>query len=75
MNKKFMEKSKDDHLKEASENGSLTAVRPPAEDIIKGAGEDDAITELRNNRSDEDVDKEEQRGADPRTYPGPRDGQ
>jgi len=72
---KIMEKSKDDHLKEASENGSLTPVRPPAEDIIKGAGEDDAITELRNNRSDEDADKEEQRGTDPRAYPGPRDGQ
>jgi hypothetical protein len=72
---KIMEKSKDDKLKEASENGSLTPVRPPAEDIIKGAGEDDAITELKNNRSDKDVDKEEQRGTDPGAYPGPRDGQ
>jgi len=30
--------SKDVHSKEASENGALTPVRPPAEDIIKGAG-------------------------------------
>lgn len=70
-----MEKNKDDNLKKASENESLTPVRPPSEDIIKGAGEDDAITELRSNRSDEDVDREKQRGTDPKAYPGPRDGQ
>jgi hypothetical protein len=70
-----MEKNKDDNLKKASENESLTPVRPPSEDIIKGAGEDDAITVLRSNRSDEDVHREKQRGTDPRAYPGPRDGQ
>lgn len=70
-----MEKRKDDNLKEVSENGSLTSVRPPSEDIIKGAGADGTITELKKNRSDNDVDKEEQHGSQPGAYPGPRDGQ
>ena len=69
-----MKKSKDDHLKQVSENGSLTPVRPPAEDIIKGAGEDEAVTELKKNRSDKDNTRE-QSGTDPGSYPGPRDGQ
>ena len=70
-----MGKNKVYNLKQASENESLTHVRPPSEDIIKGAGEDDAITELRNNRSDEDVDREEQHGVGPQAYPGPRNGE
>jgi len=65
-NELIMEKNKEDNLKKTSENESLTAVRLPAEDIIKGAGEDDAITEAENNRSDEGPDKERQRGAEPR---------
>ena len=70
-----MENNKNDHLKKASENESLTPVRPPSEDIIEGAGEYDCITQLRNNRSDEDVDREEQRGTDPQAYPGPSNGE
>jgi hypothetical protein len=69
-----MEKNKKDNLKQTSENESLTPVRPPAEDIIEGAGEVDSITEATNNRSDKGSDKEQQRGADPRAYPGPRHG-
>ncbi|KQM78450.1 hypothetical protein ASE74_13175 [Pedobacter sp. Leaf216] len=70
-----MENSNGDDLKDASENESLTPVRPPSEDIIKGARQDDAIKELRNNRSAEDIDEEEQHGTDPGAYPGPRDGE
>jgi len=69
-----MEKRKVDDVKQASENESLTPVRPPTEDIIKGAGEDDSIREARNNRSAKGPDREQQRGAEPRAYPGPRDG-
>lgn len=63
------------NLSKESSNDSLTPIRPPVEDIIAGASNDDQIKELKENAQKDPIDPKHQAGVAPTAYPGVSNGE
>ena len=53
---------------------SKTPVRPPSEDIIEGAGNDDQLKKMQQNAKENPVKEDAEVGTSPAAYPGPKKG-
>ena len=66
--------NQDEQAEKLPGDESKTPVRPPSENIIEGAGNDDQLKKMQQNAKENPVNEDAEVGTSPAAYPGPKKG-